>query len=56
MGERERERSKHGVAMGAWSGSMEGQGQAQALPRILAQRVEASGVCVLENFLSGSFP
>ena len=46
MGEREREKSKHSVAMGAWSGSMEGQGQAQALPRILAQRVETSGVCV----------
>ena len=50
MGERERERSKHGVAMGAWSGSMEGQGQAHAMPRILAQRVETSGVCVCEKF------
>ena len=50
MGERERERSKHGVAMGAWSGSMEGQGQAHAMPRILAQRVETSGVCVYEKF------
>ena len=29
---------------------MEGQGQAQAMPRILAQRVEASGVCVYEKF------
>ena len=29
---------------------MEGQGQALAMPRILAQRVEASGVCVYEKF------
>ena len=49
--ERERERRPSlGGQWGAWSGSMEGQGQAQALPRILAQRVEASGVCVYEKF------
>ena len=49
--ERERERRPSlGGQWGAWSGSMEGQGQARTMSRILAQRVEASGVCVYEKF------
>ena len=50
MGEREREKSQLGLAMGAQRGAKEAQGQAQASPRILAPKVEASGVCVYEKF------
>ena len=48
--------SKHGWLWWAESGAKEAQGPCLACPRTLAPKVEARGVCELENSSLEAFP